>query len=88
MDNGAEGGENVTSDMNSRFFRLCRVYYSSLKMWNIGEFPRSLFVGDRPQVKKQKQKFCRHLFAFSMKPAVMVKKCTKKHDAGEELLVC
>ena len=50
MDDGAEGGKNVTLDMNSRFFRLCRVYSSSLKMWNIGEFPRSLFVGDRPQV--------------------------------------
>ena len=32
MDDGAEGGEKVTLDMNSRFFRLCRVYSSSLKM--------------------------------------------------------
>ena len=57
MDDGAEGGENVTSDMNSRFFRLCRVYYSSLQMRSIGEFPRSLFVGTALKLRSRKKKF-------------------------------
>ena len=34
-------GENVTIKMNSRFFKLFRVYSSSLEMSNMGEFPWS-----------------------------------------------
>ena len=35
------GSENVTFKMNLRFFKLCRVYSSSLKMSNVGKFPWS-----------------------------------------------
>ena len=31
--------ESVTFKMNSRFFKLCRVYSNSLKMSNVGKFP-------------------------------------------------
>ena len=34
-------GENVTLKMNSRFFKLFRVYSNSLEMSNVGEFPWS-----------------------------------------------
>ena len=37
-------GENVTIKMNSRFFKLFRVYSSSLEMSNMGEFPWSWFL--------------------------------------------
>ena len=35
------GSENVTFEMNSRFFNLCRVYSNLLKMASAGEFPWS-----------------------------------------------
>ena len=35
------GSENVTFEMNSRFFNLCRVYSNLLKMASVGEFPWS-----------------------------------------------
>ena len=36
-DDGHGGGfENITFKTNSRFFKLCRVYSSSLKMWKVG----------------------------------------------------
>ena len=38
---GGDGSETVTFKMNSRFFKLCRVYSNSLKMSNVGEFPWS-----------------------------------------------
>ena len=38
IDDG-DGSENVTFKMNWRFFKLCRVYSSSLKMSNVGKFP-------------------------------------------------
>ena len=31
----------VTFKSNSRFFKLCRVYFNSMKMSNVGEFTRS-----------------------------------------------
>ena len=40
-DDGDGDGENVTIKMNSRFFKLFRVYSSSLEMSNMGEFPWS-----------------------------------------------
>ena len=40
LDDG-DGSENVTFKMNSRFFKLCRVYSNSLKMSNVGKFPWS-----------------------------------------------
>ena len=46
----SDGSENVTFKMNSRFFKLCRVYSNWLKISNIGEFPWSWFLGNRTQV--------------------------------------
>ena len=40
IDDG-NGMENVSFKMNSRFFNLCRVYSSLLKMASVGEFPWS-----------------------------------------------
>ena len=40
IDDG-DGRENVTFEINSRLFKLCRVNSSSLKMSNVGEFPWS-----------------------------------------------
>ena len=37
IDDG-NGSENVSFKMNSRFFNLCRVYSSLLKMASVGEF--------------------------------------------------
>ena len=34
-------GENVTLNMNSRFFKLFRVCSNSFEMSNVGEFPWS-----------------------------------------------
>ena len=56
MDDGTEGGENVTLDMNSSFFKLCRVYSSSLKMSNIGQFPEVCFLGTAFKFGKRKKK--------------------------------
>ena len=39
-DNG-DGGENVAFKMNSRFFKLCCLYFNSLKMSNVGQCFRS-----------------------------------------------
>ena len=36
-----DGSENVTFKMNWRFFQLCRVYFNSLKIANVGQFPWS-----------------------------------------------
>ena len=41
-----DGSENITLKINSRFFKLCRVYSSLLKMSNVGEFPCRAFIGD------------------------------------------
>ena len=38
IDDG-NGRENITFNMNSRFFKLCRVYSNLLKMTSVGEFP-------------------------------------------------
>ena len=35
----SDDSENVTFIMNSRFFKLCRVYSSFLKMSNVVDFP-------------------------------------------------
>ena len=43
------GSKNVTLKMNSRFFKLCRVYSSSLKISNVSEFSWSWLLGDRTQ---------------------------------------
>ena len=45
-----DGSENVTFKMNWRFFQLCRVYFNSLKIANVGQFPWSWFLWDRTQV--------------------------------------
>ena len=44
------GSENITSKMNSPFFKPCRVYSNSLKMSNVGEFPWIWALGDPTQV--------------------------------------
>ena len=38
IDDG-NGSENVSFEMNSHFFNLCRVYSNLLKMASVGEFP-------------------------------------------------
>ena len=40
IDDG-NGSENVSFNMNSRFFKLCRVYSNLLKMASVGKFPWS-----------------------------------------------
>ena len=40
IDDG-DSTKNVTFKMNSRFFKLCRVYSNSLKMSSVGKFPWS-----------------------------------------------
>ena len=45
-----DGSENVTFKMNWRFFQLCRVYFNSLKIANVGQLPWSRFLWDRTQV--------------------------------------
>ena len=40
IDDG-NGRENVSFEMNSRFFNLCRVYSNLLKMASVGKFPWS-----------------------------------------------
>ena len=45
-----DGSKNATFKMNSRVFKLCRVYSSSLKLSAVGEFPCSRLLGDRTQV--------------------------------------
>ena len=40
IDDG-NGSENVSFNMNSRFFNLCRAHFNLLKMVSVGEFPRS-----------------------------------------------
>ena len=40
IDDG-NGNENVSFKMNSRFFKLCRVYSNLPKMASVGEFPWS-----------------------------------------------
>ena len=53
LDDG-DGSENLTLKMNSRFFKLCRAYSSSLKMSNVGEFSWSSCLKDPTQVLKEK----------------------------------
>ena len=52
-----DSSENVTFKMNSRFFKFCRAYSSSLKMWNVGEFLRSWLLGEHTQVLKEREEF-------------------------------
>ena len=49
IDDG-NSSENVSFKMNSRFFNVCRVYSSLVKMANVGEFPWSWFLEERTQV--------------------------------------
>ena len=56
IDDG-DGSENVTFKMNWRFFKLFRVYSNSLKRSEVGKFLESWFLGDRIQVKKEKENF-------------------------------
>ena len=51
MDEG-DSSKDVTLKINSRLFTRCRVYSSSLKMSNAGEFAWSLFLGDRLKMLK------------------------------------
>ena len=39
--NNSDGTKNFTFKKNSRFFKLCCVYFNSLKMSNVGKFPWS-----------------------------------------------
>ena len=55
IENG-DGSESVTFKMNSLFVKLCRIYSNLLKMSNEGKSSRVWFLGDRIQVKKEKEK--------------------------------
>ena len=48
--------KNATFKMNSRVFKLCRVYSSSLKLSAVGEFPRSRLLGTALKFRKRKRK--------------------------------
>lgn len=48
--------KNATFKMNSRVFKLCRVYSSSLKLSAVGEFPRSRLLGNALKFRKRKRK--------------------------------
>ena len=50
IDDG-DGSENVTTEMNSRFF----YFFSLLKMSNVGECPRAGFLGTVLKFKKRKK---------------------------------
>ena len=52
----SDGSESVTFKMNSRLVKLCRIYSNSLKTSNEGKSSRGSFLGDRIQVKKEKEK--------------------------------
>ena len=45
-----EGSKNITFKMNWRLFQLSRIYFSSLKIANVGQFPWSWFLWDCTQV--------------------------------------
>ena len=45
-----DGSEFVTFKMNWLFFLLCRVYFNSLKIANVGQFPGIDFFGTAPRV--------------------------------------
>ena len=49
------GSENVTLKMNSRFFKLLRIYSSSLEMSKVGEFSWSWFLGTALKFRKRKK---------------------------------
>ena len=52
--------------MNSRFFKLCQVYSNSLKMSNVGRFLWSQILEERTQVQREKEKFRRRVFKFTI----------------------
>ena len=45
-----QGSKNVTFKMDWRLFQLSRIYFSSLKIANVGQFPWSWFLWDCTQV--------------------------------------
>ena len=62
----ATGSENVTLKMNSLFFKLFRVYISSLEMSKVAEFPWSLFLGEPHSSLERERKSRRRLFTSSI----------------------
>ena len=70
IDDG-DGRENVTFEINSRLFKLCRVHSSSLKMSNVGEFPFELISWEL-HLSLERERETRHcLFtASSIKRAI------------------
>ena len=66
IDSGDVTG-NATFKMKSSCFKLCRVYSSSVKMSNEGEFPRGWFLGHRIQVRKRKKNRRPSVFTSSIK---------------------
>ena len=50
MEDG-DDSENVTFIMNSRFFKLCRVYSSFLKRSNVGDFPWNWILTERTKFR-------------------------------------
>ena len=86
-DDDDDGSVNVTKEMNLRSFKLNRVYLEPLNMSNAGNFSWSWIRKDFIQVQKEEGKFV----VLCPRPHVAVvqwtpNKCTKKHDAREELL--
>ena len=58
--------KRLTFKINSRFFKLCRVYSNFLKMANVGEFPWSWFLVERTLSLEREKEIRRRLFTSSM----------------------
>ena len=60
MINYSDDSENVTFELNSRFFELSRVYFNSVKMSNVGEISWGLHSS-----LERERKIRRRLFTSS-----------------------
>ena len=63
--NYGDDSENVTFELNSRFFELSRVYFNSVKMSNVGEISWGLHSS-----LERERKIRRRLFTSSIKHEV------------------
>ena len=91
------GNENVDKKMNSRSFKLNRVYLDPINMSNAGDFSWSWILKDFFSGSKRRRKIHRRMFTSSIKRQIRrfhvvvvqwtSKKCTRKRDARAELLI-
>ena len=93
-DDGGGGHENVAWKVNFRSFNLYRDYINSLTLSKASELFLSRIPNNYIQVQKGRlftfsiQREIRHLPFSRRSRAVSAKKCTKKRNAGAELLFC